>query len=249
MKNCWSHPAHTLIEKLKKRLRSFPRKANFFISIARFCWCSISRLILKTYFRLTFGGKPQLPKNKSCIIVANHTSHLDALVLSAALPLRNVNQTYCPAAKDFFFSTLLFSLFSVICINAIPFCRHKDLFEGLNYCRHVLSKPEHVLILFPEGTRSQSGELQPFKRGIGNLTAGTDILVIPAYIDGAHSAWSRGKKLPLPRKIEVFFGEPLSFSEIPSTKEGCSSIAELLEKQIKKLKKNASQRKINGEQN
>ena len=65
------------------------------------------------------------------------------------------------------------------------------------------------LILFPEGTRSRDGSLQPFKAGLGMLTAGTAVPVIPCYLDGAYQAFPPTARWPRPRKIRLKVGHPL----------------------------------------
>ena len=90
--------------------------------------------------------------------------------------------------------------------------------------------------MFPEGTRSNSGEIQPFKPGIGLLVAGTETLVVPAYIEGAYRAWPKRNWFPFPLKVKVKIGEPKSFSHIEANKDGFDKIASELENEVKKLK-------------
>lgn len=194
------------------------------------------RVFLKFYVKLSFNGLEQLPTDKSFIIVSNHTSHLDALCLVAAIPLKRINEVSVAAAKDCFFKTRWQSIFSKIVINAIPFDRHSNPFKSLSDCSEKMKKKEKTLIFFPEGTRSSNGIMQKFKPGIGMLTAETDVIVVPAYIEGAFHAWPKTRWLPLPYRVRVKFGKPLSFSHIPRTKAGYHSIAEKLKNEVEQIK-------------
>ena len=80
-------------------------------SFFRILWNAFLRIFLKIYFRLSISGKEHLPLEKSFIIVANHSSHLDAVCLAAGIPLKRIDQTYSVAAKDYFFSSFLRSFF------------------------------------------------------------------------------------------------------------------------------------------
>ena len=90
-------------------------------------------------------------------MVCNHASHLDAVCLLASLPLRRVHHAFPVAAADYFFSTPLRSVLSRIAVNGWPLDRQHGA-GGLDACRELLVHPETVLIIFPEGTRSRSGE-------------------------------------------------------------------------------------------
>ncbi len=210
---------------MKQKLLFFPRLIwNFFM-----------RLFLKSYVQLSFKGLAQLPKNQKFIIVSNHTSHLDALCLVAAVPLKQIQKTYVAAAKDCFFRSFWRSIFFKFVINAIPFDRFNNPFQSLSNCAEKIVGKQSVLVFFPEGTRSSTGVIQKFKPGIGRLAAGTETLVVPAYIEGAHQAWPKTRWLPLPYAVKITFGKPLSFSNIPRTKKGFLFIANELEKEVKQI--------------
>jgi len=223
-------------ERLREQLKQFPRQKDMAFSLLRLLWQSMVRGFVKSYHRLSVSGKEHLPgKEQSFIVVANHTSHLDVLCLSSALPLKKIGKTYAVAAKDYFFSSFWSALFSSICINALPFDRHKSAREGLSYCADALKKKNQTLLLFPEGTRSLSGEIRPFKPGIGYLLAGSSIPVVPAYIEGAYRAWPKGRYLPLPRKVRIHFSKPVTFSHVERNKEGFARIAKELEETVQKI--------------
>ncbi len=169
------------------------------------------------------------------MVVANHSSHYDALVLLCALPLREVNTAFAVAAKDYFFSTMWRGVVSLAMVNALPFDRKVAKQESLELCADVLQVGRKILVMFPEGTRSEDGLIHPFKRGIGKLVAGRGIPVVPAYLDGAARAWPKRAAVPSPRRIRVIFGTPRTFEGVPSTEEGWKEIAATLESDVREL--------------
>lgn len=233
----WSyHPSSSINKSVAESLTVFPRESDMTHTLLRVFWNLWVRLFLKIYFRLSIKGRGHLPRKKSFVLIANHSSHLDALCLTAALPLKSINRTFSIAAKDYFFSSFWRSLFSAIFINALPFDRQDEKRESLELCANLLKVSDQVLLMFPEGTRSLTGEIQAFKKGIGILVAGVDRLVVPAYIDGAYQAWPKGNKVPKPRHVLVCLGQSINFAEIPRTEEGYQKVAQLCESAVRNLK-------------
>jgi 1-acyl-sn-glycerol-3-phosphate acyltransferase len=218
-----------------ERLSVFPRQPDMFWYGVRLVVHVFLRAWLKVYHRYRVTGREHLPKDQPFVMVANHASHLDALCLLSALPLTSIQKTYPAAAKDYFFTTLPKVAFSAIVVNAMPFDRKENPRESLDVCGELLTTPGHALILFPEGTRSTTGELAPFKPGIGFLTAGTNIPVVPCYLDGAYRAWPKGAWIPRPRKLVLRIGEPRSFADFPPDKDGAKRVAAALEEAVKSL--------------
>ena len=81
------------------------------------------------------------------------------VTLLSALPLTRIQHAYPAAAKDYFFTSMPTIAFSAVVMNAMPFDRKENPRESLALCRELLETPGHVLILFPEGTRTTTGEL------------------------------------------------------------------------------------------
>ena len=102
-------------------------------------------------------------------------------------------------------------------------------------CADVLNASDQGLVMFPEGTRSSDGRIQPFKPGIGLLVAGTGRLVVPSYICGAYRAWPKGGAVPRPQKVTVIVGMPLSFHDRPRDKQSYQAIAQEVEDAVRSL--------------
>ncbi|MGI8431056.1 MAG: lysophospholipid acyltransferase family protein, partial [Chthoniobacterales bacterium] len=94
------------------------------------------------------------------------------------------------------------------------------------------------LIMFPEGTRSPTGEMREFKSGVAGLLAGRDVSVLPCYLDGAFRAWPKGKRLPRPRKLRLIVGAPRDYAARGLEKHDLCAIAADLHEAVAALRPN-----------
>jgi 1-acyl-sn-glycerol-3-phosphate acyltransferase len=218
-----------------EKLSVFPRQPDMLVYTLRYAVHVALRIWLRVYHRFSIRGRERLPLDRPFVMVANHGSHLDALSLLCALPLTRIQKAYPAAARDYFFTSMPKIAFSAVVVNAMPFDRKDNPRDSLAVCRSLLETPQHVLVLFPEGTRTTTGEIAPFKPGIGFLTAGTDITVVPCRLEGAYRCWPKGALLPRPRKLILHIGEPMTFADVPAEKEGAKAIAARLEAAVKGL--------------
>jgi 1-acyl-sn-glycerol-3-phosphate acyltransferase len=104
-------------------------------------------------------------------------------------------------------------------MNVIPIDRHaqpKSLQRSLAMCNDFLQRTRGNLILYPEGTRSSSGEMQAFKKGAGLFAVALGVPVVPAYIEGAPRILPKGQNVPRLGAATVRFGEPLRFASSSS---------------------------------
>ena len=106
-------------------------------------------------------------------------------------------------------------------------------------CEKFLQRTQGNLILYPEGTRSSSGEIQTFKKGAGLFAVELGVPVVPAHIRGARNILAKGQFLPRPGAVTVRFGEPIRFASNPFDHlpaRGLRKAAvELLEQRIREL--------------
>ena len=169
--------------------------------------------IYRNYFSLKCYGLEHIPQGKPYIIMPNHTSHLDTLTVITALGKR-AYQLWVLAARDYWFATRLQGWFAGTCLNALPIEREGNFTEFLQDLRmaNAVMAENNGLLIFPEGTRSLDGNLQPFKSGILSLLIyGPNVPIIPAYIDGTYHALPKGQNLPKKHPVRIIFGEPLTF--------------------------------------
>ena len=163
--------------------------------------------IYRCYFSIKCNGLENLPREQPYIIAANHSSHLDTLAIMTVLG-DETKRLRVLAAKDYWFSTRFKSWFSGELLKFVPFDRHANFLQGLRISQAVLEQNE-CLLIYPEGTRSVTGELQPFKPGLGLLAYETGSAIVPAYINGTYHALPKGRNLPRKSRIRVTFGKPI----------------------------------------
>jgi 1-acyl-sn-glycerol-3-phosphate acyltransferase len=217
------------------RLRRFPRAPAMLVYGVRALIGLIIRGWLRIYHRFEIIGHENLRTNRSLVIVANHSSHLDTLCLLAALPLRKLHRTFPAAAADYFFQNVPRTFVAAVVTNALPFARRVRVRRSLSICSEILSDPENILIIFPEGTRSKTGDIQEFKSGIGALAAGRDVTVLPCYLQGAFRAWPKGRRLPRPKKVRLIVGAPRNYSSRRANKIDICTIAAELHRAVTEL--------------
>ncbi len=167
----------------------------------------LAAITFRFIFPLTIEGKENIPHKGPCLIVANHISFLDAIVLGFSLPMQ-VNYF----AKDnllniFFVSRIL------ACLGAIPLERDAPSSMSLRAGLKVLKK-NRALVVFPEGTRSKTGKRLPPKPGIGFLHVKSKAPIIPVLIRGTDKAMPVGARFIRPgSKITVSYGPALQTQE------------------------------------
>ena len=167
---------------------------------------------LKMYTPLTIKGVENLKGEQPFIFVANHASHLDAPLLLEALPIHLRVRGRVAAAADYFFNRPWKGLLVSTVLNAFPLVR-----KGIG-CLNSLAQVQELLrngqslVVFPEGTRTVDGNLQPFKRGIARLAMTRGVQVVPVWIEGTHAALPKGSHWPHHQAVSITFGTPLSFA-------------------------------------
>ncbi|MGI4954502.1 MAG: lysophospholipid acyltransferase family protein [Janthinobacterium lividum] len=216
------------------RLRSMGRERGLGSLAMGGAW----RVMVRLYLRLAHGfrveGLERLPPGPF-VIVGNHTSHLDALSVAAALPRSLARQAYALAAGDTFFSSLPAATFAAYAVNALPVWRKRTTARDLDGMRQRLIEDRAVLILFPEGTRSRTGVMGRFQPGIGALVAGRPVPVVPCYLDGAFACWPASSRRPSPGRLRLVIGAPLRFEDTPATRAGMTEVAARCEAAVRAL--------------
>ena len=217
------------------RYRSYQRESGLVSNMARLVWWSMMRASLKLLHRLEGHGRENLPESPSFVLVANHASHLDALVLGATLPLALRDQLFPLAAGDVFFHTPALAAFSATVLNALPVWRKKVGAHAIRQLRSRLIEEPSIYILFPEGGRTRDGSMRPFKSGIGMMTAGTSVPVVPCHLDGTFEAFPPESFFPRLHKVSVRIGEPRTFEDLDNRRPGWDEVSRLLEHDVRAL--------------
>jgi 1-acyl-sn-glycerol-3-phosphate acyltransferase len=218
-----------------ERFRSVRRESGLLESFAHHACFSLLRTYFAIAHRLTITGRENLPPHGPFVLVANHGSHLDALVLGAALSARHRERAFPIAAGDVFFQTTVTSTFSAIVLNALPMWRKNCGPHALADLRGKLHEERAIFIIFPEGGRSRNGSMMPFKHGLGMLVAQTNVPVVPCGLVGTFKALPPHRKLPRPVAIKLLIGDALEFESTANDRTGWSQIAATVESCVRDL--------------
>lgn len=229
------HPAPDLDQTLAERLHDFPRQPHMLAYTLRSLAALLLRGWMRAYHRLRIDGREHLPGQGSCVLVCNHTSHLDTLCLLCSLPIGRIHRAFPAAAADYFFCSLPRSAVSAVLINALPFDREVKGAESLAVCARLLENPGNILILFPEGTRTTTGAMGRFRSGIGRLAAGKDLPVVPCHLSGGRAAWPKGKLLPRPFRLHLRIAPPRNYADLEPNAEAVQHICRDLQDRIAQL--------------
>ena len=180
-------------------------KKAFFIFIVRPIVLVISGVSLK--------GKENLPKNGPAVLVANHNSHLDTMVMMSLFPLKTLEKVRPIGAEDYFCNTPIKKWLSEKLIDIIPLKRKPSKEDGHPFGEiyKALDK-EQIVLLFPEGSRGDPEVMKPFKTGIAHIAEAYPMVpVIPLHIHGAGKALPKGEALFVPFVIDVHVGEAIFY--------------------------------------
>ncbi len=152
----------------------------------------------------------RLPQKGPAIIVANHNSHLDTLVLMSLFPLKQLPQLRPVAAADYFLQNRLVAWLSLKIIGIIPMARHIQ--KGVDPFAEIYTvlSENNIIILFPEGTRGEPEQMSKFKNGVARLGQNVpNVPIIPIFLHGLGKALPKGEAVFVPFFCDVFVGEPL----------------------------------------
>ncbi len=146
------------------------------------------------------------------LFASNHTSHLDTAAIISAMPRRVRSRLTVAAAADYWFAGGRLAAWSgALMFNAFPFSRGGNIRPSLERCGVLLDRGWSVLV-YPEGTRSTTGQIGEFKSGVGLLAVELHVPVVPIRVNGLDRVLPKGNKLPRRSHVDVTFGEPMRFT-------------------------------------
>lgn len=229
-----SQTVHQIIQLLRKKPTRYPKKHFTFACIY---W--MAKIYLKIFFRLKVYGLENYRRG-SGIIAANHNSNFDPPVVSVSCP----EEVHFLAKDTLFEIPVLGKLIRKL--NSHPVSRGAGDAQTFKTILHLLQRGNKV-ILFPEGSRSLDGQLQPIERGLPFLVLKSKTTIFPVYLEGTFEAWPRTEKIPkFFGKITCVFGTPIEWEEFEGLdkKEAEKQITLRMSQSLESLKewlKNPSQ--------
>ena len=212
------------------------------------------RAAMATHLRVTVRGAEHLPAG-GYVVVSNHSSHLDAVVLMKACGGR-FDRFHFAAASDYFFvsgaaargarepgsgdrpSRFGALLRTALRLEPMPRrrldgeseAREGALRQAFDNLTRSCARGE-IVVYFPEGSRSPDGAMRRFRNGIDELAARVDAPIVPVHIAGAYELWPKGRRWTRRGPLTVTIGEPLTADDL----DGGGSVAARLEREIRVL--------------
>jgi 1-acyl-sn-glycerol-3-phosphate acyltransferase len=179
----------------------------------RLAWIGF-RSFYAIYFRRQIFNAERVPNTGPVILAANHASYIDPPLVGSGLS-RDINFL----ARE---SLFRFPIIGAILRswNAVPVDRDGGGARGLKKIIERLHAGGGI-VLFPEGTRTKDGHLQPAHSGVGLIVLKSDAPVVPVHLFGTFEAYGRSMKFPRPYRVAVKYGVPLDFSKLRAEANSC----------------------------
>jgi 1-acyl-sn-glycerol-3-phosphate acyltransferase len=174
----------------------------------------IARPIARVFTGADIVGREKLPLKGPAILVANHSSHVDTVLLLTIYPSRALDHVRPAAAADYFLRGRLMTWFSRNILAIVPVARDRagSGEDVLAPAREALAAGDIVLI-FPEGTRGDGEEMSKLKSGVARLAAAfPDAPVTPIWLQGAGRVLPKGAHVPVPLNCTVLVGDAIRWA-------------------------------------
>jgi long-chain acyl-CoA synthetase len=187
-----------------------PARRGFWAKVALSGFAFISRLC----WRIEVSGIEHVPVTGAFILCPNHESHLDTFWVAASLP-RSIRHRLCCFAKQEHFERPFTKLLATI-VGAIPTDRDGDILPTLRAGAKML-REHRPLSIHPEGTRTRTGEMLPFRRGAAKLAIASNVPLVPVRLIGSYEIFSTHQRLPSlwnwkqhhRHTLRIIFGAPI----------------------------------------
>ena len=192
-------------------------------------------IILFIFYRVKPLGGENLPKKGGVILAANHQSFFDPIVVGCAARGDVTFLARRTLFKNKFFGLLLRHL------KTYPIERDRTDLRAIKAAIKRLKNGD-IILIFPEGTRSYDGKLQPVKHGFSMLAVRAEVPIVPVYVRGTFDIWPRTRRFPsLFGRITCRFGTPIDpagFTSV-SRKDTEKNITAAVEAALKELERAA----------
>jgi len=155
------------------------------------------------FCRFRAWGLDHVPRRGGALLASNHQSFLDPTLVGT--PLRR--QAYYMTRRTLFEVPVLGWL--IRAVNGFPVDRGGVDRAAVRTAVDILARG-HILVVFPEGTRTPDGEIKAFRPGFAMLASQAGVPIVPAAVHGAYEVWPRQQRLPRPGHVHVAYGAPVA---------------------------------------
>lgn len=186
----------------------------------------VLRFLFKLFFKAEVKGVENIPNDGAVILAANHISNFDPPLLGSF----SSRPVHFMAKIELFQNKIFAAIISVL--YAFPVKRGEADKGAIKQATNLLKNNE-VLGIFPEGTRSKTGEVGKGEVGVALLAGMTKAAVVPVAITGTNKMLSEKEKFP---KLKLVFGKPIKFEGNRKKREELEAFSDKIIEEIKKLK-------------
>jgi long-chain acyl-CoA synthetase len=176
------------------------------------------RALYENVLKAHVEGQSNIPTHTNFIAATNHTSHLDTGLIKYALGEYGRDMVAL-AAADYFFDNKYKRAYMNNFTNIVPIERSGSLRQSLRHARTFLERG-YTALIFPEGTRSMTGQMAEFKSGFAYLALNTRTGILPAYLWGTYEAFPKGSTFLKGREVGARIGRFLSPEELDELTKG-----------------------------
>ena len=160
-------------------------------------------LFLLPVYRYRAFGVRNIPRTGPLLLVSNHQSYLDPSLVGMGCSRRQ----FAALARSTLFDNPVFA-WIIRRLNAIPVTQGETDVGAMRKCISELKKGQ-ALLIFPEGSRTLTGEVEPFQTGTMLMIKRAKPTILPVAIEGAYNVWKRGGYPKFHGRIAVKYGEPI----------------------------------------
>jgi len=179
------------------------------------------RALYKRVLDTQVRGQSHVPQHTSFIVAANHCSHLDMGAIKVALGDAGTGLTSL-AAADYFFRNRYRRAYFKHFTNLVPMERSGSIRKSMDTAESVLRRGRSMVV-FPEGTRSTTGDMADFLPSLGYLAMRAEVGILPAHVAGTFDALPKGAAIPRSRELTVSFGPFLSHEWLAAVTQGLTA--------------------------
>ena len=179
---------------------------------------AVQGVFYERFLNATVEGGSNIPAHTNFIAASNHASHLDIGLIKFALGEYGRDMVAL-AAADYFFDNKYKRAYMNNFTNLVPIERSGSLRQSLRHARSFLERG-YTALIFPEGTRSMTGQMAEFKSGFAYLALSTRTGILPVYLYGTYEAFPKGANVLKSRDVGARIGRFLSPEELEAATKG-----------------------------